>query len=490
MGAGAMSMTKKRTDLLASARRTSSTFLFLALGAGLTNACGDDPFDNCQARRTCPPKGGSAGESGAEPVAGSDGSDFGGMGGRGGSGPGGAPAAGVGGAAGGAAEGGAAPGEGGSSPDEGGAENGGRSAAGANGDSGGSTDGGSGGALAEPCTPNPCENGGTCTGAGSTNACDCAKGFTGEHCEFPVFEGIGVVGDSSYLFAVSADGRFAGGADSTNALIRSDHNQPLATPTGYTGCSVAAVNSDGSVPVGRCFGTEGTRAVRWVGGVVEELTPAGSGNGYASAVSADGNTVVGYLRRTDTTVPFRWTAGSGAVEIPILSPGEATYAFATNDAGNIVVGLSGTQGFRWTIGSNPERIGTRDCTPLGINADGSVIVGEMKNEAGNAHAFRWTETAGLVDLGVLASDPETHAYAVSADGNTIVGESGNSEDGEGLIWTTADGLRPLKVVLSEAGADLSGWYLGTAADVSADGKVIVGYGRRDGQIEGWIAHLP
>ena len=41
--------------------------------------------------------------------------------------------------------------------------------------------------VADPCDPNPCENGGSCTfGSGDTElTCICGPGFIGERCEVP-----------------------------------------------------------------------------------------------------------------------------------------------------------------------------------------------------------------------------------------------------------------------------------------------------------------
>ncbi|XP_071125493.1 lactadherin-like isoform X1 [Mytilus edulis] len=40
-----------------------------------------------------------------------------------------------------------------------------------------------GGAPADPCSPNPCLNGGTCTGVTSSSyTCACATGYTGSIC--------------------------------------------------------------------------------------------------------------------------------------------------------------------------------------------------------------------------------------------------------------------------------------------------------------------
>src|SRR5262245_32999946 len=37
-----------------------------------------------------------------------------------------------------------------------------------------------------PCSPNPCQNGGTCKATGSTRySCTCASGYSGTDCETP-----------------------------------------------------------------------------------------------------------------------------------------------------------------------------------------------------------------------------------------------------------------------------------------------------------------
>lgn len=39
-----------------------------------------------------------------------------------------------------------------------------------------------GGGEADPCSPNPCKNGGTCQNVGGTFKCTCAAGFSGVTC--------------------------------------------------------------------------------------------------------------------------------------------------------------------------------------------------------------------------------------------------------------------------------------------------------------------
>jgi hypothetical protein len=75
------------------------------------------------------------------------------------------------------------------------------------------------------------------------------------------------------------------------------------------------------------------------------------------------------------------------------------------------------------------------------------------------------------------------------NGTTIVGYSYGTNGIEAVFWD-ANGIHQLEVVLAGLGLDLTGWALEVAADVSWDGQTIVGWGRHNGQQEGWIAVIP
>jgi hypothetical protein len=50
------------------------------------------------------------------------------------------------------------------------------------------------------------------------------------------------------------------------------------------------------------------------------------------------------------------------------------------------------------------------------------------------------------------------------------------------------GMRRLQDVLTANGAELTGWILGDALGISADGRTIVGVGTNpDGELEAWLA---
>jgi len=131
--------------------------------------------------------------------------------------------------------------------------------------------------------------------------------------------------------------------------------------------------------------------------------------------------------------------------------------------GQVVIGSSGGRAFRWHGGTMVELVGGSAAN--GVNASGSVIVGELAN---SHHAFRWTAAGGMQDLGELPGAPgATIAYGVSADGSVVVGEAQSNGVLHAWIWNAIDGMQDIGSLVT--GADTS------ARDVSADGRVVVGY---------------
>ena len=128
-------------------------------------------------------------------------------------------------------------------------------------------------------------------------------------------------------------------------------------------------------------------------------------------------------------------------------------------------------------------------------------------------AFVWTSTTGMVGLGFLPGQTASSASAVSANGNVIIGNSGdavswiggnivdlgaftaNAVNADGSVvvgtgtgavrWTAATGTQSIQNILTADGVNLSGWELDNATGVSADGTVIVGNGNQP-----WKATIP
>lgn len=195
-----------------------------------------------------------------------------------------------------------------------------------------------------------------------------------------------------------------------------------------------------------------------------DLLPGVTGGSAARAVSADGQVVVG----TSSFEAFRWTPATAMVDL-----GFAGGATAVSADGSVVVGSKAVDGaamgaLGWTQGSGPVNFGVIPgqspfvfAVAQDVSADGSAVVG-----ISGGRAFRWTLSTGMADLGELTGDPifgsehASRAYGVSGDGSVVVGWS----NGFPMRWTEQGGMAPLS----------TDWYGGTATAISSDGRVIVG----------------
>ena len=87
-------------------------------------------------------------------------------------------------------------------------------------------------------------------------------------------------------------------------------------------------------------------------------------------------------------------------------------------------------------------LGGNDSWAWGLSANG-VVVGLATNAAGQLHAFRWTASGGMRDLGTLGGN-RSEAHAVSADGRVVVGMSYNAAgQARAFRWTASGGMQNL-----------------------------------------------
>jgi len=161
-------------------------------------------------------------------------------------------------------------------------------------------------------------------------------------------------------------------------------------------------------------------------------------------------------------------------------PGPITFSTAAgvNADGTVVVGEGLTipshgQAFRWTAASGMVGLGFlpgRDfSTANGVNADGKVVVGSSARFRlpPPVQAFRWTAATGMVGLGFLPGDNESLANGVNADGTVVVGQANDaSGHGQAFRWTAETGMVGLDF--------LPGGTSSNANGVNASGKVVVG----------------
>jgi probable HAF family extracellular repeat protein len=294
------------------------------------------------------------------------------------------------------------------------------------------------------------------------------------------------------------------------------------------------VSADGRVVVGTAASSASPqRIVRWTAAGIEDLgAPGTNGGGVAHAASGDGTWIVG-----QSIDGFRWSAATGfeqlaiadAVDVsddgsvivgfglrwrngevtPLVPGGCLCWASAGSRDGVVVVGWystghpdprEDTHAFRWTDAAGLVDLGLlgegREAAAEGTSANGSVIVGQARNKDGWWRAFRWTAGGGMVELGTLRNGLMSAASAVSADGSVVVGRSliTSSTGSERAFRWTAQQRRMEDVreaLLARGVTSVQNWILISAVDVSADGRVIVGFGRNPSlQFEAWLAVLP
>jgi probable HAF family extracellular repeat protein len=353
----------------------------------------------------------------------------------------------------------------------------------------------------------------------------------------PTFTPIGDLpggGFYSQLHAVSANGARAAGDSIVGGSGFSQITAPCVYDSnglvalGYLGTSSArAVNADGTAITGVCdfgsFDPRGTQAFLWTpstgilllgdldGGV--SIVPRSVGR----AISANGLVIAGIGESASGNEAFRFDVTTETFQ-PLGSLAASpfgSWAYGMSADGEVVVGISyNAQGqqtpFRWTAAVGMQSLGflpgATGITPAGTayaaSADGSVIVGQSRSIASGqgGEAFRWTASGGMQPLGDLPGGAfQSWAYACSADGSVIVGRGsapgncgpfGCGSVGRAFIWDAQNGMRDLADLLVAGGVNLTGWRLEEARGISANGRVIVGVGiNPQGLTEGWIANL-
>jgi probable HAF family extracellular repeat protein len=315
---------------------------------------------------------------------------------------------------------------------------------------------------------------------------------------------------------------------------------PLGQMPGSTfGTYGNSISGDGNVVVGHGWITgSDAAAFRWTRTGGYENLAAGRADvvdSNAYDVNADGSVVVGYNRKANFEhLGFRWTVGGGMEDLPMyevadvsgdgtlmvgmnvwrntngqtgsfgfLGGNNYTSALGVSGNGQVVVGFSETSpnryahAFRWTPTGGIQDLGVTNGTESdarGVSGNGLTIVGEARDGGGFWRAFRWTASLGMRDIGTLGG-PMSAAYDASYDGSVIVGSSLNSSSSgsyRAFRWTATTGMKDLRQLLLDAGVtEVQNWVLLSAGGVSDDGSAIAGYGLSPSkQWEPFLAILP
>jgi probable HAF family extracellular repeat protein len=189
-----------------------------------------------------------------------------------------------------------------------------------------------------------------------------------------------------------------------------------------------------------------------------------------ASVSAGGAVVVGSLQ---VGGGFYWMPTTG-----VIYAGGRSATRVSRD-GKVIVGQAddargNRQAAIWQRGTEWRLLGSfpnaQPCDAFlslanDTSRDGKVVVGYARDGCLLAHAIRWEESTGIVDLGTTIAGRNTFATGVSADGQVAVGYQEQATGFlEGAKWV---GTRQERI----PGAD---GYVGTANAANVDGSIVVG----------------
>jgi probable HAF family extracellular repeat protein len=208
--------------------------------------------------------------------------------------------------------------------------------------------------------------------------------------------------------------------------------------------------------------------------------------GGTTAVANDINNANQAVGASDLGLPgqladrgFVWTYAGGMQMLPTLG-GTSGAAYGINDAGQIVgaatTATGATHAYLLSGGSMTDlgTFGGQVSAAYDIN-NGAVVVGYATFAAGAAgqtfHAFRWTASTGLLDLGALGgASRRSIAHAVNERGQVVGASEIAANVYRAFIWAEGIGMQDLNDL-----AFGSGWTLIEARGIN-DKEEIVGYG--------------
>jgi probable HAF family extracellular repeat protein len=190
------------------------------------------------------------------------------------------------------------------------------------------------------------------------------------------------------------------------------------------------------------------------GGMQDLGVPSGYASSAAVAINNRGR-VAGALTKADgiTSTAAIWTVANGW---RILPSSESAFATAINDAGQVVgeYNTSPQQAILWAPGKSPQELGTLGGTNSVaislINAGQVVGVSSLPGDL-VSHAFSWSASGGMQDLGTFSSFPNGMSWATSIN-NTgeIVGWATKANHQVGTAVWNGGQLRELPITLGKS----------------------------------------
>lgn len=243
-----------------------------------------------------------------------------------------------------------------------------------------------------------------------------------------------------------------------------------------------------------------SRAFRWTptGGTVVLPTGVGVSDTFASTTTPDGSVIGGSITTIQGTFPAIFDTGEGSwsilEQIPDSIPQGEVYGISNDGSvlcGSDRLNTAGQPFVGWALtpGGGAQQITGAGFRKISVSGDGSTIAGGVADMP-----YRWNQSTGFEALDhVDPAFPIAEINALSFDGQIGVGVSNigpSFVDARAAIWFADGSVQLLSDYLAAAGADLTGWTLRSADDISDDGRTIIGTGiSPESQIRVWIARI-
>jgi probable HAF family extracellular repeat protein len=207
------------------------------------------------------------------------------------------------------------------------------------------------------------------------------------------------------------------------------------------------------------------------------------------ATSRNGKTIVGLALDANAKENAAiWKGGTEWRLLGGLTPGARpcdqllSSSFGTSSDGRVVVGLGWdgckyAHAFRWEESTGMVDLGSmtaRSTRANGLSGDGKVVVGWQEHPTGFRQAAKWVNLKEELILG--PNGPLGEAHGANHDGSIIVGQICNFNDPvqkAAWMWTEAKGVQCFPVERPATLPPLP--YITAMADVSDDGRVIGGW---------------
>lgn len=278
-----------------------------------------------------------------------------------------------------------------------------------------------------------------------------------------------------------------------------DMFQPLPTvvPTGSNArATVRSINNAGFI-VGNSYGPGGLfdqRGVRWApDNSLTDLGRYNNSNTFFDDVNEAG-IIVG-----DSNRAFKYEPGLGYTELAALNGSTSANTSAINENNWIVgsssaevsPGVNQTRATVWKPDGTQLNLGILDIpgqddttsVAFGVN-DNNEVVGYFGNVTAFSHAFYWSESTGMVDLGAPGGR-SSFANDINNDGD-IVGYASFDTNPLQRAYLWRDGMAYDLNQFVPAG---SGWVLNEAYGINDLGD-IVGRGTFNGQTQAFYLRVP